>query len=1804
MNKNKEDIKIIENSDILETEKHKKLPLDFYLIMPEPMKKHFSEIKNDVLYKFHEDTLIYFLSKNYAKICSEICPIIIQVLKFYNAKNEEYAFYLEILAKSLFENNENLLPNDALEIKKCLLKFVKIKKIRANFELNWQSVLKILELFYSEQMRGNFHINSEIKENLLSEIPFIIRRLKKYFHINSGVEIYNYLKQFIGPPHNISHSVRYIIYMHLLIRTDFGVKIEHFESWLKDLIGIWEIYKSSEIFTGVVQILIGELAKSHIEFDWQPYYEKIIPNLTCWITGNSFKKEYEEDNEIFLIYFKPSLIQVAEAMCSSFLCSQIKVNNFEKSLSILKNEIVPYYKTLLTVNFDRENMSKNILKFVNSFFLNICSRIKSGKKTDLIWENQKLLNDIYDIFSDIFDIFINYYQRELTNYSTNFCTYCANICPSKFFNHIIPKLLKILENEESDHDLVLKIMLNFITQMMLNSNFNQKYAYIEQILKTMISEIKYSPHSSSILAIKIITNILAFLPISNKNQLKQDFKGDYKNYLEELKKNNENSYFYHTLINSLEEKIMKIMKNILEYCENRDLPDKDDENLFSASIENFVLNVFPNISKEIINMLFVEFNKFLVTRIHLNCKAEIQVILSGFIKRIPNEVFGSIFEYSHKEILRKIDKSYEKPKYFELFSSKCDFMLNPYIQVEHLEYFVEILYTLITNFPNEISETYTQSIEQIIILLMLNEDKKKRKNYKIMYKAILFNFTKIWNIQISREMQEIFINSENLISKFNEKLNSQWIFPTASKLENAKNILTKFCIKFGESLLENKATDSNLLKKWLKIIFISFSACSDFINNSENILKIDNILYYKNSELSGFYTKILKAKIYEILYKITKNNETLKNSSTKILSKIFKTSTQIINISKYAQNIELFIRTKLESMDYNQKYKSFIKQEHGLKYFYYIQKGLQYYYEICDYCQLKSNYMDSNLNLFIFEINDLIKINPSILEPEITGNFINIVTKIQKNFPEFIFKICEYFSESVYNIIKEISDQKFSNNNSQKLLDYYTEFIKSLTINCESIKYNPEFLYEKLLKNYIFSACNTDNDFLMDSAFKILSVFEQILQSTFKFKPLKIASPQLPNTKFSIEMPKNIENLEKFKLEYENLIKIRENTVKTLLDEIIEISNTPGINIKHKSIITCLLSFISWNFSNNETELLKITNVMCEYLLDTNDIIRGLALSRIIEIIALRQHLIIKPIYSSYKDIQISELNKEKIYLDKLNYGFIKNSLLYARTYKNSEIKPELLKNDKLYNMISNHAEFMKIYEKFLKETEQTEIQDIENEIEQEKPPSPWIRNLMIIFEPHYIIGNSQFNPMHAGFYQSCFEYYGIIPEFSQILKLDIKNYFPLLEIVSGFLRASKIFHFINNPLIKVGINNCFEIMLNYYNKIPEDKFKGYIDSIEFFMKNRDPTRFDEKIMQFCETLISKFITISKPNFMLLISLIIKFYGLRIPKITEKILDLLENPEFIDWNHENIYFATDFSLIFAQILFQTCNCPINYDNECFHIKKSKQIIANLLKISSTNNTIKHVLLQILFNSINICKTQINPQSWIFGELIKPIYKFAIDDEDQNIKNSSLSVLSTLVTTTYINFDDFLSIFRNYPELIMNANWRFRHVAVCDLLCLIRVNNAFYKNIREFFEMIIFPLLNDPMIETSKSVANGLSHVWLYYDNAKINTFIEDYINKIKNNKIDQNSPLIYGSVFALISIINSYSMFLPPWLPNVLIEISKYKTKNTLISQQIRECISKFLESHKKLWFYEKNLFSAEQLDTIQNIIPEFNYFS
>eukprot|EP00826_Nyctotherus_ovalis_P049172 TRINITY_DN5896_c0_g1_i1.p1 TRINITY_DN5896_c0_g1~~TRINITY_DN5896_c0_g1_i1.p1 ORF type:complete len:263 (+),score=97.73 TRINITY_DN5896_c0_g1_i1:118-906(+) len=235
-----------------------------------------SEHKARILARLKEDMLLWSKSGRYDKMAAQLFPALTAILNIYEPDTKVKEEFAETLVKVVLDPSRKLNVTEVLVAVKVVEQLVKGKS-KMRFKLPWQPVLQLL-ITLTKEGRANHLYPFHEKLEVVSKLPKLIGRLRKYFPPESGIEIFDYLKDFIGPPK--ARNGPYFLYLDCLIHTGHKLPKEMYEPWLRQVLLMLK-QSPPKGFAAAALSVLSKLAKNHYEIEWEAvsYTHLTLPTI-------------------------------------------------------------------------------------------------------------------------------------------------------------------------------------------------------------------------------------------------------------------------------------------------------------------------------------------------------------------------------------------------------------------------------------------------------------------------------------------------------------------------------------------------------------------------------------------------------------------------------------------------------------------------------------------------------------------------------------------------------------------------------------------------------------------------------------------------------------------------------------------------------------------------------------------------------------------------------------------------------------------------------------------------------------------------------------------------------------------------------------------------------------------------------------------------------------------------------------------------------------------------------------------------------------------------------------------------------------------------------------------------------------------------------------------------------------------------------------------------------------------------------------------------------------------------------------
>ena len=784
--------------------------------LPPYLAEYYCLKRQEIIDYFKEHLLLYYETSSYDRMIKELLPAIKSMLKLYRPPKETVSSITEILVRSIFQPKRELLPCELWKLLHGLSELIN-NKCKFQFTLPWESVMKLLEFTYRPNKRSSLIMSkSEIRFSA-ENLDKVVTGIRKCLPLDSGLQIYNYIKSFLCPEEFEKRN--YQSHLCTLLRTDHQVPKEIYEPWMKDVLTLLSWGTVNKEFKIYAFNLLANLKEKHYEINWDPYIDTLFQGVIpiCIEGIRSGKKEVSQDAAAKLIIF---LMQPhPEGKCRAYEYT-------EQILEMLKFGLYPSSRDL--------RVEKNSGSFIEALVYYVCYRLKLESHCKRIKEEQKLTKiDVYQFVELIIEVLEpTLLCFKMSDEVLHTLCYLGYLNPVRVLDHYVPKLLAVLDDYAITHIPALEYLYSLVSPLLLTSESPRRFLYLKNIINKVLREILTVDSGTNSVPLCIIGNILYEIPLPHSNFLKTLYKdSNYDHILKELKKTNEQAFYYHELLNGMEEQVNNLLDKVFAVAETMPKPSKkDNSRSFIDRVSLIAKSIAMNSTDNMFKMVLEKFKTFITSRINDNCIPEISEIIYHFCLRDPEAVADIIFPYAFKNLLtKKTDTKlwesllgqYIKTSMNEWYDISNKYKLKEFITKNAFEYYCELIKSVM-NIDGSAYNRYKEEVIALIVLLILDKDKKRNNIATKLIDQLLWG--KLSHKNRSKYLNELSkwknpLESYKAIGLFNEEMvEVQWKPMTKTNLEDAKEIIETLCFKLGQYVLDTLSKDNDsIIVTWLKI---------------------------------------------------------------------------------------------------------------------------------------------------------------------------------------------------------------------------------------------------------------------------------------------------------------------------------------------------------------------------------------------------------------------------------------------------------------------------------------------------------------------------------------------------------------------------------------------------------------------------------------------------------------------------------------------------------------------------------------------------------------------------------------------------------------------------------------------------------------------------------------------------------------------------------------------------------------------------------------------------------------------------
>lgn len=824
--------------------------------------------REEILAHFRTALLVYCESHRCDKAVDEVLPVLPSLFKLYRPPPEVKATFIEILAKLIFDPSREVVGKELVQLCEALQELLK-GRFTGGFTLPWEPVLQLLDTIFNEQRRATEYFTKKEKLRLKLSLQKIVHKLRNYFTVQSGMQVYRYVKPFIGPEK--ARKGVYLLYFNWLVRTDAGVPKEQYEGWMKELLLLWDCNSLNKEVAAVALSVISRLAMSHYEINWDLYVDKLFSHIMKALPFHLKKFD-------FLINAYAGLVPSEDRIYSNITTYAAKLAvalmrphpegkskayyGIKRILNTIKLELYPAQKNV--------RMTLTPIKFVQRLLISMCHRLQIQNDLEEKYKLQRVdVIKFTELIMRILDPVL--FNLCISNIFAACIYFISSLCPEIAFDHYTPKLLKLLDDSSRSHDATLCQLNALSNALMFNSTFDRKYYYIGLILDYAIKEINTVTSDASLFALNIAGRIFTFLPLIHKKCLADEYarvRGSvksYEEYVNELNGLNELEYYYHKLMNGIEERVVNVLEKLFTILKFQETPTKESSRMLVTRIHVIMLGIYSNSSNEVFETVLRLFKDYITSGPFPNARKEIAVIVSKLAKRDPVATANVVIPYCFQnltstepdgEIWDSFLGKYIKQVLPEAYVLAHKYSLKNYLSSELNKYYSLLINAVMLDFP-ECFDYHKEHIMTLVTLTLLNPKKSAAKitakvlNTLLQSKLTFQNRAKTLAEQV--RWREILDAHKSIGQHDAEMLQLQWRRITKQDLVFSKQLIELFCLGLGECVLEGLAKSpgsesSGAAVAWIQIARKVIPACGTVTAKTNCIFSITRTLLEDKAE--------------------------------------------------------------------------------------------------------------------------------------------------------------------------------------------------------------------------------------------------------------------------------------------------------------------------------------------------------------------------------------------------------------------------------------------------------------------------------------------------------------------------------------------------------------------------------------------------------------------------------------------------------------------------------------------------------------------------------------------------------------------------------------------------------------------------------------------------------------------------------------------------------------------------------------------------------------------------------------------
>lgn len=1812
----------MKESDIHPAEKE---PVNYLFLLPPSLSTPLAQAAPAVLSRLKQSCLLLASTRQYRSLCTEVFPLLLPFLKLTATPKSDQSFFVETLATAFFAPESAMHPREAVEIGGILQKLLRKKLGKSVFVMQWRHAFSLLEAVFAERTRSGFHIRQDDRTALFAIVPDVIRRLKKFFAPGCGSEIYAELKD------SFHAAPRYIVYLSLLARTDR--KATDVSAWAESLLALWEASPTSKPVSAACVALLGGLALSHPDL---PCLAKragmIVEHSLDWIRQAAFS-DPEEDSAGTKALVE-ELCRTALTSVGGLIAGCVKPGN--AVWCEVEGKLVPLLRRELQPAQNVEGAARNAVQLIYVILYQLCLRIRRERclvKTDSTpidnkKPEEKLSNaDIISIADtllppDTIQLLLLFPPKDAD--ISGLFTLLGYLRPESTFGRYIPRLLQFCEDPNISHETAVKTLSALLPPLLYSKSVSSETQarHLNAIFAAQVKEVEFASSSVSAIALEMLADIMHAVPVAPDAEI--------------AKKVSEPGKCTALLQGKMEEHVLEVFAKLLQNLEQVAAPNKGEISQYSVTLLYFSRNAFCNLTPSLSGRLFDKFEAFLRAGVHTNCLDEIYALISAFVEKIPERTVNVVVPLALNKLLKKTTTDFvagttESALGEFLAKRGHKKMMNPLLPDKYVEYYCGLLYPiLIEAGTNSAIQPYRYEISALTELLLDPANASTVKLAKRIFYSSLLGATMIKSAEDSDAGQEK--DWTKLAAGRKSRLAPRWILPTGESMNTAAGMIQRYGLdmgKFALTLLARKVTAESLaaFSAWLVMAAQVVPACSRIIGKCVDPKQplIDGCVFDK--ETAGFFATLRPsmAKIVTEALRLVNNTKVLESmASNKVAKRAAKCIVGILSL--HASRIDVHRLGPFDPRPFQKRrFMNPLHHDYVMRCSYYHQKARSLYTEVFNLLFQSKEFPNPDLLAMADSLPELMRYSSS-------DDWINDYIQAICNFddPEGTFRSTLF--SSVAKRASELAAQlqekgKEAGEQEQRLLLSYTNLLNSLSIMDKQSAILSPALQQTIIPCLLLDiAKSADIPALQRGALSVLSSLERLFSTPIL--PIRRPKPSVvcPPTDDSLltELRSKLKTqLETERAKAEAGSKLVSDSIRSIATFLTEKETFSRISdMRASTMLICTVSFLAGHFAREGRMLLRISNALTWFVLYSgSEVTRSFASFRLIEVLALRQRVVVTPIYVGREELEITKdaltsgvrkkyqlAEGERVFVDKLQFGKSAPPP-YARFYPSPKPAEEGTDQDALLAAVRDPEKIRQLLKSLQKDEEDTESG------EGSAPDSDLMKVLAELFEQHYVMRCDMFVPISAAFCQSLFELYGpaLFPRFEsaieerrKLLPSPVPFSFSItcLSVVAGFLRAAKVFE---AELSSADLEYCFGTLAGAIRNCPMEKLGNVTEAMVFFTRNRDPARWQGRCVAMINATIEELSrTQEKQRFWECTYQFLRLWDWRGRGVAECFVRIAceLGPEKFFAAQENSSQAAYMAGCLGLSLFTISDGPetklANFVNDAIKLAtESKEPCKN----------IKTGLLFILDNAVTSTKKSFCPihAAWLWKSLVRFCYRCVLEyDTDPTEENMQVSETAQAVSINLIvawHSDEVMGVIIQILEEIIAsaagpAAWKAKCAAAADLAGILALNWAHAEDIN--VPLLISKVLRDPEVEVRTAAAKALTAILVLRPETESIRLVEEFKRGIYDKSAENHQ---HANVLGIISVFKAYETLLPDWAAKLLGYMGKLKTISGEAGESVRVCLSEFWERHRAVWEYEKGKFDAGEAEAISGHVNPYNYF-